>query len=30
MAVNGAILYGNNGALNLVASGNLHVVLLRI
>ena len=30
MAVNGAILYGNNGALNLVANGDLCVVLPRI
>lgn len=30
MAVNGAILYGNNSAVNLVANGDLRVVLLRI
>ena len=30
MAVNGAILYGNNGAVNLVGNGDLRVVLLRI
>lgn len=30
MAVNGAILNGNNGALNMVANGDLRVVLLRI
>lgn len=30
MAVNGAILNGNNGAVNLVANGDLRVVLLCI
>ena len=30
MAVNGAILYGNNSAVNLVANGDLRVVLPRI
>lgn len=30
MAVNGTILNGNNGVVNLVADGDLRVVLLRI
>ena len=30
MAVNGAILYGNNSAVDLVANGDLRVVLPRI
>ena len=30
MAVNGAILNGNNGVVDLVANGDLRVVLLRI
>lgn len=30
MAVNGAILNGNNGAVDLVANGDLRVVLPRI